>query len=120
MNKSIGKCGDANPNGNIALSYKGGCGLDLLISEAYRCTGCMGWFHKKCILAHFKMEKQHDWGRKKERKEVLEEIRKVCKDLMIGVPPTRTHNTPEDSYFNLGIIKVIDYIDEHPLYPERR
>lgn len=57
------KCGDANPNGNIALNYKGGCGKELDMKDAYRCTGCGGWFHLDCILKHFKLEKEHDVGR---------------------------------------------------------
>jgi len=39
------KCGDANPEGNIAMFFKGGCGKELDIMEAYRCTGCGGYFH---------------------------------------------------------------------------
>ncbi len=71
MNKSIGRCGDANPNGNVSLMYKGNCGQDLLLAEAYRCTGCNGWFHKECIFKHFELEKEHDWGRKKEREQIF-------------------------------------------------
>lgn len=68
------KCGDANPKGNIFMKYKGGCMKDLPIEEAYRCTGCDGWFHKKCILEHFKLEKEHDVGRNELREKVIATI----------------------------------------------
>ena len=74
MDKLICKCGDANPNGNVKLVFKGGCDKDILLSEAYRCTGCNGWFHKDCIFEHFKMEKKHDWGRIEERKQCKKEF----------------------------------------------
>lgn len=61
------ECGNANPNGNIKLTYKGGCMKIIDIEEAYRCTGCGGWFHKECIFDHFKQEKEHDFGRHEER-----------------------------------------------------
>jgi hypothetical protein len=54
------KCGDANPNGNISLFYKGGCKKELDKENAYRCVGCGGWFHYKCILKHFELEEGHD------------------------------------------------------------
>lgn len=56
-------CGDANPTGNIALFYKGGCGKQLDVRESYRCTGCGGWFHHDCILKHFEEEEGHDVAR---------------------------------------------------------
>lgn len=65
------KCGDANPKGNIALKYKGGCGEELNMEDAYRCTGCGGWFHKECILKHFKLERKHDVGRNDLKKEII-------------------------------------------------
>ena len=68
------ECGDANPNGNIALKYKGGCGKELNIKDAYRCVGCGGWFHKECILKHFKLEKKHDIGRHEEREKIKQNI----------------------------------------------
>jgi hypothetical protein len=64
------KCGDANPNGNISLFYKGGCKQEVDTSEAYRCTGCGGSFHKECALEHFKLEKEHDFGRNELKKEI--------------------------------------------------
>lgn len=57
------KCGDANPKGNISLIYKGGCGKELDIKDAYRCTGCGGWFHLNCIFKHFELEEGHDFAR---------------------------------------------------------
>lgn len=57
------KCGDANPNGNVYLLYKGGCGKELEMKDAYRCTGCGGWFHRDCIFQHFEEEKNHDYSR---------------------------------------------------------
>jgi len=63
-------CGDANPNGNVLLTFKGGCRKELNIKDAYRCTGCGGWFHKDCILKHFEQEKAHDFGRDKVKKEI--------------------------------------------------
>lgn len=74
MNRDIGKCGDANPNGNISLFRKGACNEDLLLADAYRCTGCNSWFHKDCIFKHFELEKKHDWGRQKERKELIKQV----------------------------------------------
>lgn len=56
-------CGNANPNGNIALKFKGGCNEELNILDAYRCTGCGGWFHLDCILKHFELEEGHDNAR---------------------------------------------------------
>ncbi|MDD4410842.1 MAG: hypothetical protein PHE32_04015 [Candidatus Shapirobacteria bacterium] len=61
-------CGDANPNGNIAFTYKGGCRGELDITEAYRCVGCGGWFHLDCILKHFELEEGHDNARNALRK----------------------------------------------------
>jgi hypothetical protein len=68
------KCGDANPKGNVALFYKGGCRKELKIEEAYRCTGCGGYFHKDCITKHFELEKKHDYGKEKLRQEIKEII----------------------------------------------
>ena len=65
MNKI--QCGNANPKGNVSLFYKGGCKKELELKDAYRCTGCGGWFHKECILKHFELEREHDYGRKNER-----------------------------------------------------
>ena len=74
MTKTIIECGNANPNGNISLFYKGSCKKDIDKLEAYRCTGCGGWFHKECILKHFKLEARHDWGRVEEKKRIIEII----------------------------------------------
>ena len=71
-------CGDANPKGNIALTYKGGCGKNGLKTEMYRCTGCDGWFHKDCLIEHFKQEKLHDWGRKAEREKIKKDLLKIA------------------------------------------
>lgn len=79
-NQKIEKeCGNANPKGNIALTYKGGCGKQIDIENAYRRTGCGGWFHKECILKHFKLEKDHDWGRHEERKQIIRKLREYQK-----------------------------------------
>jgi hypothetical protein len=59
------ECGCANPNGNVALTYLGGCGKSLKMKDAYRCGGCGGWFHKECLYKHFEQEKEHDYGRVK-------------------------------------------------------
>ena len=78
------ECGNANPNGNIALKYKGGCGKELNIKDAYRCTGCGGWFHKECILKHFKEEQKHDVGRnnlKEETIKMINELKRRIKKL---------------------------------------
>lgn len=74
------ECGNANPNGNIALTYEGGCGKQINIEDAYRCTGCGGWFHKECIIKHFKKEKDHDWGRHEERNQIVKKLRKYQKE----------------------------------------
>jgi len=73
------KCGDANPKGNIALNYKGGCGKKGLKTQMYRCVGCGGWFHKECLIEHFKQEENHDWGRQQERKRIIEIIKMTRK-----------------------------------------
>jgi hypothetical protein len=71
------KCGNANSKGNISLFYLGSCKKELNIDDAYRCTGCDGWFHKECIKNHFKMEKKHDWGREAEKKLMIKKIKKA-------------------------------------------
>jgi len=76
------ECGNANPKGNVALTYKGGCGKKLDTTKAYRCTGCGGWFHKECILKHFELEKDHDYGRKAE----IDRIRKVVEGKKKVIP----------------------------------
>lgn len=52
-------CGDANPNGNVQFTYRGGCRKQLCIVESYRCTGCGGRFHRDCIFNHFQQELKH-------------------------------------------------------------
>lgn len=87
------ECGNANPNGNVALTFKGGCRKKLAINEAYRCVGCGGWFHKDCILKHFELEKEDDWGRKQERKALAEKVKElsswkgllIYKDRVLGM-----------------------------------
>ena len=49
-------CGDANPKGNVSFSFKGACGKRVALDDAYRCTGCGGWFHRDCIFNHFEEE----------------------------------------------------------------
>ncbi len=56
-------CGDANPGGNIAMTSKGGCGKELELIDAYRCTGCGVHFHLDCIYKHFEEEENHDVAR---------------------------------------------------------
>lgn len=81
--KEIIQCGNANPNGNVSLFYKGGCKQKLKKSEAYRCVGCGGWFHKECILKHFELEKEHDYGRQEERKKLKEEFKKMIEERIL-------------------------------------
>lgn len=69
------KCGDANPKGNVMMTYKGGCRSELNIETAYRCTGCGGWFHIACIKKHFELEKKHDVGRNNLKGEILNELK---------------------------------------------
>jgi hypothetical protein len=84
-------CGDANPGGNVALTYKGGCLKDVSLEECYRCTGCGGRFHKRCILKHFKLEKAHDWGRQQERDDLNDKITSYTKILdSLGVDKCHT------------------------------
>ena len=98
------RCGDANPKGNIALTRKGGCGKELKIQDAYRCTGCGGWFHKECILKHFELEKEHDWGRKKERQNLLKEIEQIMMDTLSGAT-LREHKELDKMYKKLEKLK---------------
>lgn len=72
------KCGNANPKGNIALYYKGSCREEVKITDAYRCTGCGGWFHLDCILKHFEEEEGHDVARN-----ALKKIKDSTKDKRI-------------------------------------
>jgi hypothetical protein len=84
------RCGDANPNGNVALTYQGGCREELNIKDAYRCVGCGGYFHLDCILKHFELEKDHDVSRN-----ALREILNTSKESNIrdiaskGMEPTK-------------------------------
>lgn len=75
MKEGMVTCGDANPKGNIAFYYKGSCGLQLSIKDAYRCTGCGGWFHRDCIFKHFEEEKDHSIVHN-----CLKEIEKISND----------------------------------------
>ena len=52
-------CGDANPGGNISFYFKGGCKKAIPLKDAFRCTGCGGWFHHQCIFEHFESEEGH-------------------------------------------------------------
>lgn len=71
------RCGDANSDGNIELFYKGGCKKNIDKLKAYRCVGCGGWFHKKCILKHFELEKEHDIGRNNLKKDIINIIKSL-------------------------------------------
>jgi len=90
MSKVLVKCGDANPKGNVMLTYKGGCTKELDVTEAYRCVGCGGWFHLDCILKHFQLEEGHDISRT-----ALKKIRKLTRSKKIknlcneGLKPTK-------------------------------
>jgi len=65
-------CGDANKNGNVEMTYKGGCRAIVILEDVYRCGGCGGWFHKECMYKHFELEKSHDYGRTKAYKEAVD------------------------------------------------
>ncbi len=82
------KCG-INPESNVHLVFRGGCEKLLTPEESYRCTGCNQRFHKDCIIEHFKLEKEHDWGRKDERQAVIKEI----EELLVDEGGGETHNT---------------------------
>ena len=84
------ECGNANPKGNVAMTYKGGCMKTIDIENAYRCTGCGGWFHKECILKHFKLEKNHDWGRMEEQEKIVGKIEEYFKNLIFIPFPQKT------------------------------
>jgi len=45
------------------MTSKGGCGKELDIKDAYRCTGCGVHFHLDCIYKHFEEEEGHDVAR---------------------------------------------------------
>lgn len=83
-------CGDANPGGNVAFTFKGGCRKEVDITDAYRCVGCGGWFHYDCILKHFEEEFDHDKARSalKQIKDstTSDTIRAICDE---GLKPTR-------------------------------
>lgn len=74
------KCGDANPNGNVELFFRGGCKEEIKIEESYRCTGCGGFFHLECIFKHFELEKDHDYARNalRELKDKIEKDMNKC------------------------------------------
>lgn len=91
----VSECGDANPKGNIAFTFKGGCLKEVFIKEAYRCTGCGGWFHKQCILKHFELEKEHDFGRNEERKLLSEKLRKVADKLLTTLGSMPAHEADQ-------------------------
>lgn len=107
------ECGNANIGGNVALHYRGGCKKKILMEDAYRCTGCSGWFHKDCILEHFKLEKNHDWGRKEERKNIDQEIRTAVevreKEIVKGIMDQRISFVGKDLYLE-GYHKAINNI----------
>lgn len=71
-------CGDANPKGNIALYYLGGCRRILRLKDSYRCVGCGGRFHLDCILKHFELEEGHDNARN-----ALRKIKEITSDDQI-------------------------------------
>lgn len=83
MTKQLIKCGDANPDGNVEMFYKGSCKKTLNKLDGYRCTGCGAWFHFGCIHKHFYEEEKHDVARNAIKK-VLEytkdeHIKWLCK-----------------------------------------
>jgi len=80
-------CGDANPNGNVEFTYKGGCKKALKIKDAYRCVGCGGYFHKECILEHFELEKAHDIGRNKLKEKVINLLKNFFNDGIFAITP---------------------------------
>lgn len=103
------ECGNANPNGNVLLVYKGGCNKNLPITDAYRCAGCNGWFHKDCLLEHFKLEKAHDWGRNEERANISEKLRKIADKLVTtlgSMPPEEA----DQIVFNLAYLIYTDML----------
>ncbi len=89
QNKKV-TCGNANPKGNIQLTYKGGCLKEVNLEDSYRCVGCGGRFHLRCIQKHFKLEEGHDVSRT-----ALKNIKKITKDRKIidfceeGLKPTK-------------------------------
>lgn len=105
------KCGDANPKGNVSLTFKGGCGISLNKLESYRCTGCGGWFHKDCILKHFELEKEHDFGRQQEREKIISAIKEW------GNKPENWSNTFDDSKA-IKLDKLLAFIRKTGWYHE--
>lgn len=86
-------CGDANPKGNISFTFKGGCREELDIREAYRCTGCGGWFHLDCILKHFELEEGHDVARNCLKKILdISLSRRIIELCQEGLKPNRPVN----------------------------
>jgi len=78
-------CGNANPKGNIQLIFKGGCGKTIKDGDEYRCVGCGGYFHKKCIIKHFELEKDHDYGRQQEKKKIIKVLDRLKFDRIEGI-----------------------------------
>jgi hypothetical protein len=87
-------CGDANPDGNIAMFFKGGCGKELKIEDAYRCAGCGGYFHRDCLFEHFELEAGHDYSRN-----ALKRIKDILKY-------SYTHQINGD--FKIALLGVVD------------
>lgn len=92
-------CGNASDN--LYLTFKGGCRDALTYKDAYRCTGCGGRFHKDCILKHFELEKEHDWGRQQERLSLLEEVLECAPEKKIK--PNDVHIHGQDVGYDQAI-----------------
>jgi hypothetical protein len=80
------------------MLFKGGCGKDLDIKEAYRCTGCGGFFHLECIFKHFELEEGHDYARNALKK---------IKDYAIEKLPMK-HYTKINALAELGLDRKPD------------
>lgn len=75
-------CGDANPGGNVQMTHKGGCRESVEYKLAYRCVGCGVFFHRECIIKHFELEKEHDYGREEERKEIKKRAQAIFEEFL--------------------------------------
>lgn len=85
------------------MTYKGGCQKELDIKDAYRCTGCGGWFHLECILKHFELEKDHDVSRynlKKIKDYIGDRDRNISDMCDAGLKPN-IHLTSGEQILNL-------------------
>jgi len=101
MTNNTVRCGDANPNGNISFYFKGSCKKELPMQDAFRCTGCGGWFHRECIFEHFESEEGHSKAHNALRKikqyigktmttMEVSPIKKLCNEGLDRSPPSRS------------------------------